>query len=114
MTRPSGVVPLPRTSCSRCRKAPNSPSPTRSTATAISPVPPETNDGSQMPVLWVPNRVPGDANFNRTVAFDDLLMLAQHYGGPGEWVDGDFNMDGKVDFSDLLIVAQNYGQSTPA
>ena len=53
----------------------------------------------------------GDANFDGRVGFDDLLILAQHYGQAGSWVDGDFNADGVVNFSDLLLLAQNYGQS---
>lgn len=57
----------------------------------------------------------GDANANGTVGFDDLLILAQHYGQSGaSFPMGDFNGDGMVNFQDLLILAQNYGQSTNA
>lgn len=62
-------------------------------------------------VMWIPNRLSGDTNFDGTVGFSDLLLLSQHYGQSGEWVDGDFNGDGLVNFSDLLILAQNYGKS---
>jgi len=56
----------------------------------------------------------GDANGDGS-GFDDLLVLAQHYGGPGTLADGDFNNDGNVGFDDLLILAQHYGQgATPA
>jgi hypothetical protein len=59
----------------------------------------------------------GDANLDGTVAFADLVLLAQNYdsaydptgpGGPRIWSQGDFTYDGKVDFSDLVPLAQNY------
>ena len=57
----------------------------------------------------------GDANGDGTVGFDDLLILAQHYGQSGaSFPMGDFSGDGVVNFQDLLILAQNYGQSTNA
>ena len=56
----------------------------------------------------------GDANFDGKVNFNDLLVLAQHYGQPGSWVDGDFNADGAVGFDDLLLLAQNYGHTLTA
>ena len=58
-------------------------------------------------------RPQGDANFDGTVNFTDLLTLAQHYGMSPDatWEQGDFNGNGKVGFDDLLILAQNYGQT---
>jgi len=59
----------------------------------------------------------GDANRDRTVDFNDLVVLAQHYNtGSGEltWADGDFTGDGAVDFNDLVFLAQNYNTSLPA
>lgn len=56
---------------------------------------------------------PGDTNFDGTVNFTDLLMLAQHYGQPGQWIDGNFNGDAVVNFADLLSLAQNYGSTLP-
>jgi len=52
----------------------------------------------------------GDANFDESIDFADLLIVAQHYGSStGGSVDaGDFNLDGVVDFTDLLAIAQNY------
>jgi hypothetical protein len=52
----------------------------------------------------------GDANHDRTVDFNDLVPLAQHYNGEAGalWIDGDFNADGLVDFNDLVLLAQNY------
>ncbi len=56
--------------------------------------------------------LPGDANRDRTVNFDDLLTLAQNYGATSAvWDNGDFNSDGVVGFDDLLTLAQRYGTS---
>jgi hypothetical protein len=59
----------------------------------------------------------GDANFDGTVNFSDLLILAQNYGiGTGSriWSTGDFSGDQTTGFDDLLQLAQNYtsGSST--
>lgn len=54
----------------------------------------------------------GDADGNGTVAFADLLVLAQDYNRTGQdWSQGDFNYDGKVNFADLLLLAQHYNPS---
>ena len=59
--------------------------------------------------------IPGDANYDGSVGFDDLLVLAQHYGATAATFDqGDFNADGKVGFDDLLLLAQNYGSGSSA
>src|SRR5437588_9482082 len=58
-----------------------------------------------------PSLIAGDANHDAVVDFNDLLPLAQHYGGPGLYSDGDFTDDGQVSFDDLLVLAQNYGQA---
>jgi hypothetical protein len=58
----------------------------------------------------------GDANHDRSVDFNDLAVLAQHYNsGSSElrWADGDFTGDGIVDFLDLAFLAQNYNTSLP-
>ena len=57
------------------------------------------------------NRVPlpGDANLDDKVDFNDLVVLAQNYNGTGKtYAQGDFNFDTKVDFADLVLLAQNY------
>lgn len=54
----------------------------------------------------------GDANLDQQIGFDDLLLLAQNYGGVGTWATGDFNGDHTVTFDDLLVMAQNYGFHT--
>lgn len=50
--------------------------------------------GNFLPALWTQPHLPGDANFDGSVGFDDLIVLAKDFGKPGEWVDGDFNGDG--------------------
>ena len=45
--------------------------------------------------------------------FNYLLILAQHFNGPGTILSGDLNGDNKVDFADLLLLAQNYGHALP-
>jgi hypothetical protein len=57
----------------------------------------------------------GDANLDNKVDFNDLVLLAQHYGATNaNWDQGDFNYDGEVNFNDLTIQAQNYGSTLPA
>ncbi|HEY7116208.1 MAG TPA: ELWxxDGT repeat protein [Tepidisphaeraceae bacterium] len=58
----------------------------------------------------------GDANRDRAVDFNDLVILAQHYNSTGNklWSDGDFTGDGNVDFDDLVILAQRYNTTLPA
>lgn len=58
---------------------------------------------------------PGDANYDGTIDFNDLVALAQHYNSGGnQWPDGDFTDDGLVDFNDLVGLAQNYNTVVPA
>jgi hypothetical protein len=60
----------------------------------------------------------GDANRDRKVDFNDLVVLAQNYHSTGgkTFAQGDFNYDGNVDFNDLVILAQRYntGLAAPA
>ena len=56
-----------------------------------------------------------DPNGDGSVAFADLLTLAQHYGQTNaNFTEGDFDGDSAVTFSDLLILAQHYGQTLAA
>ncbi len=52
----------------------------------------------------------GDANHDGSVSFNDLVVVAQNYGGTDKtYAQGDFDFDGVVGFSDLVVVAQKYG-----
>ncbi len=63
--------------------------------------------------IFVTATLPGDADVDGDVDFDDLLTLAQHYEQPGQqtWQAGDFTGNALANFDDLLILAQNYGGS---
>jgi hypothetical protein len=58
--------------------------------------------------------LPGDANVDGRVNFDDLLAVARHYNQTVSaatanwWAGGDFTYDGVVNFDDLLALAKNY------
>src|SRR5439155_16249128 len=58
----------------------------------------------------------GDANRDRTVDFNDLVIVAQNYGTSGgmTWSTGDITGDGVVDFADLVALAQSYNATLPA
>ncbi|HEY7118959.1 MAG TPA: autotransporter-associated beta strand repeat-containing protein [Tepidisphaeraceae bacterium] len=61
--------------------------------------------------------LPGDANVDAGVDFNDLVALAQSYNTDVSattdnwWQHGDFTYDGKVDFNDLVLLAQHYNTS---
>jgi subtilisin family serine protease len=57
----------------------------------------------------------GDTNHDRTVDFNDLVALSQHYGqSSGQpWAFGDFTADGVVDFNDMVILSQHYNTTLP-
>lgn len=71
-----------------------------------------SNGDAPKGILLVPfaEASPGDANVDFAVDFDDLLVLAQHYGQAGlqTWQTGDFTGDAAVGFDDLLLLAQHY------
>jgi hypothetical protein len=52
----------------------------------------------------------GDVNFDQSVNFADLSVMAQNYGTTSGawWARGDFDHDGAVGFADLSRLAQNY------
>ena len=55
----------------------------------------------------------GDVDHNGTVDFNDLLILARHYGQQGTYSQGDVDYDGQIDFKDLVLLARNFGHSLP-
>lgn len=71
-----------------------------------------TNANSDQ-ATWI---LAGDANRDRTVNFNDLLIVSQNYGQSNRtFTQGNFNYstDGLVNFNDLLIISQHYGVSVP-
>lgn len=58
--------------------------------------------------------VRGDADLDRRVDFNDLVVIAQRYGetDAGSWALGDFTGESAVGFDDLVLVAQHYGFGT--
>jgi cyclophilin family peptidyl-prolyl cis-trans isomerase len=57
----------------------------------------------------------GDANRDRTVNFDDLLVVAKNYNKVGvTYAEGDLNYDGLVNFDDLLVLAKAYNKTLAA
>jgi hypothetical protein len=62
--------------------------------------------------VFVTKTLPGDANVDGRVNFDDLLALAASYNASGRtWATGDFTGDGIADFNDLLLLASQYNAS---
>ena len=69
----------------------------------------------EMIVREIDPPLPGDANLDGMVAFDDFLRLANNFSPtrwskerPG-WFNGDFTLNGYVEFDDFQILAANYG-----
>jgi hypothetical protein len=54
--------------------------------------------------------IPGDADLDTDVDFDDFSTVAFNYGLPGAWTDGDFDRDGEVDFDDFSALSFNFGR----
>jgi autotransporter-associated beta strand protein len=59
--------------------------------------------------------LPGDANKDLFVRFDDYQALERNFGktSGATWGDGDFDFDGDVDFSDYQALERNFGHSIP-
>jgi autotransporter-associated beta strand protein len=56
--------------------------------------------------------LPGDADLNGKVDFNDFLALQNNFGVAGTRFDqGNFNYDGVTDFNDFLAMQNNFGQS---
>lgn len=53
----------------------------------------------------------GDVDLDGHVGFNDLVILARHYGSHNaNWDQGDITYDGIVGFADLVALARNYGK----
>ena len=62
--------------------------------------------------LTVTITLPGDANLDGRVDFNDFLVLQNNFGQAGTRFDqGNFNYDGMTDFNDFLVLQNNFGQS---
>lgn len=61
----------------------------------------------------VPSPIPGDANSDGQVDFDDFLIVAMNFGREGDltFEDGDFDGNGLIDITDFLILADCFGTS---
>lgn len=56
--------------------------------------------------------MPGDANGDGRVTFEDFAVLQNHYGQATDvWTRGNFNFDGVVDFADFALLQNYYGQA---
>jgi Calcineurin-like phosphoesterase/Dockerin type I domain len=77
----------------------------------------DSADGRLFPQLLVtlsPNTLDGDINYDGSVDYGDLALLAPYFGatGPVNWLNGDFNNDRAVDMADLDLMAATFG-TTP-
>lgn len=55
------------------------------------------------------DRIAGDANLDRIVDVEDLIILAENWlGSTNDWMHADFNGDGVVDQKDLGLMAKNW------
>ncbi|HYE21840.1 MAG TPA: hypothetical protein VEA69_25600 [Tepidisphaeraceae bacterium] len=84
------------------------------TATLLRGQPQDTGAASTAPA-YAFHVLTGDADGNRVVALNDLVILANHYGlaGTQTWADGDFDGNGTVGLNDLVILANRYGSVLP-
>ena len=77
------------------------------------------NDGFHGYELWsMPLEqeaaLPGDADGNDIVNFQDFLILSANFGQTDAvFADGDFNNNGTVDFADFLILSSSFGEQQP-
>ena len=52
--------------------------------------------------------LPGDANLDGEVEFDDFFILQANWNGNGSFAEGDFNGDGAIDQIDFQILEDNW------
>lgn len=58
--------------------------------------------------------VPGDADLDGSVEFNDFLQLSENFGEVAGWTGGDFDGDGVVGFPDFLSLSANFGTTVQA
>ncbi len=61
----------------------------------------------------VAGAIPGDANLDGVVSFQDYIVLEAGFGKTGVWTNGNFNGDSVVDFKDYIVLEANFGKSVP-
>ena len=54
---------------------------------------------------------PGDVDLDGNVDFEDFLVVANNFGGTGNWTNGDFDCNRQINFQDFLTLAENFGYS---
>jgi ABC-type transport system substrate-binding protein len=66
---------------------------------------------------WFDNRLPGDADSDHDVDYNDFVILAGAYGSilgqPAYKEQADFDHDDDIDYSDFVKLAGNYGKTLP-
>jgi hypothetical protein len=56
--------------------------------------------------------IPGDANLDGSVNFNDFLVLQNNFNAPGTtFGQGNFDFNGLTDFNDFLVLQNNFGTS---
>lgn len=56
--------------------------------------------------------VPGDANGDQAVTFEDFLILSANFGqSETDVMTGDFTGDNKTTFADFLVLSRHFGKS---
>ena len=59
--------------------------------------------------------LPGDANLNGIVNFEDFAQLSNNFNATETlWEDGNFNQDGITNFADFVLLANNFGNMVPS
>ena len=68
-----------------------------------------SDSGSAVMVALV---IPGDANLDGKVDFNDFLVLQNNFNvASTRWDQGNFNYDGATNFNDFLVLQNHFGQS---
>ena len=68
-----------------------------------------SDSGSAVTVALV---IPGDANLDGKVDFNDFLVLQNNFNVSNtRWDQGNFNYDGATNFNDFLVLQNHFGQS---
>lgn len=62
--------------------------------------------------LPLPMLIPGDANLDSRVTFEDFLSLSQNYEKGAFWYQGDFDRNSRVDLDDFLILLDAFATTS--